>query len=171
MAPTYELIASNTLTTDTASVTFSSIPATYTDLVVRLSARSDTSGYKTGYIKFNADAGSNYSTTILRGNGSAASSARTSSANQGYCGYIVGTDYTSNTFSNNEVYIPSYTANQNKPVSIFSAPENNATTAEFLSAWAWLWRDTAAITSIELYPNSDDFASGSSFFLYGIKNS
>lgn len=169
------LISSQTLGSAAASVTFSSIPATYTDLVLRLSMRDDFNGGFNGatyQLRFNGDDASQtlYSRTMLIGNGSAASSTRNndvSSINSNFG--ADSADNTASTFSNNEIYIPSYTASQNKPLSAFDAVENNATAAK-LNALAGLYRNTAAITQIQIIAWSS-FVSGSSFYLYGLKNS
>jgi len=170
MANTYTLIASNVLSTTAASVTFSSIPATYTDLVLRFSSRSD--GASQTYsllITLNA-LSSGYSETRLIGDGAAASSAAsTGLANN--LSISTGAGATSNTFSSNEIYLPSYTASQNKAYSIQGVTENNATTA-FIRATAALLSNTAAINQITItMGSSTNFVSGSSFYLYGIKNS
>jgi hypothetical protein len=170
---TYTLIDSEVLASSAASVTFSSIPATYTDLVVRMSIRNSTAGAygATGRFKLNGDTATNYSVATLEGNGSSAGSNRISSQAYGqltYNGYDAGGN-TSNTFSSIEFYIPSYLASQNKPISTFTATENNSTTG-VLEVDANLWRNTAAITSIEIYSDTGNFVSGSSFYLYGISN-
>lgn len=171
MANTYTLIASNTLSSSAASVTFSAIPATMTDLVLRCSVRGTRANtIAILYLEFNSDTGTNYSDTALSGNGATASSARSSSNTVARFGYIPAANGTANTFSNSEVYIPSYTVSQNKPLSVFGVQEENSTTA-YIEAGADLWRNTAAVSTIKLLPSLNDFASGSSFFLYGIKNS
>lgn len=168
MANTYTLIASNTLSSSTASVTFSSIPQTYTDLVLRGSIRSTTA--IDGQLTFNGTGGTSYSRTYLRGDGSTAGSARNS--NQAY---IVLDDIyrngssTTNTFASFEIYVPSYTASQNKPVFYDGADETNGTTA-YRYGIAGLFRNTTAISSLTLTLTTSA-VSGSSFFLYGIKNS
>lgn len=177
MANTYTLISSNTLSSSAANITFTSIPSTYTDLVLRISTRQDQSftNAKLYGIYFNGDLSNIYSATVLNGNGSTASSTRTDnpgSATQYDSIYVRGSDLstdTSNTFASSEIYIPSYTVVQNKPVSAFSATENNATTA-FISTLAGLRTGTAAVTSIGIQAVAT-FVSGSSFYLYGIKNS
>ena len=172
MPSTYTLISSNVLTGSAASVTFSAIPSTYTDLVVRWSAR-DVSGGGNYDIQceFNGSAGTSYSTVQLYGTGNAAWSSIYSSAAYGRTGYSESSDSTSSTFSSDEIYIPSYTVAQNKPFSSFGATENNSTTSRVIvSTMASLWRNTSAITSIKL-SSGGTFASGSSFYLYGIKNS
>jgi len=172
LANTYTLISSNVLTSNAASVTFSSIPATYTDLVVRVSGRGTTSATSvTTTYRLNGDTGSTYSYRRLSGNGTAASSVGDSNNIFLYIASgIPAATATANTFGSLEVYIPSYTASANKPMSVFSVQENNTTAAQ-INAIAHLWRDTAAITSIEFLLNAGDFASGSSFYLYGVKNS
>jgi hypothetical protein len=169
---TYTLISSNVLTTTAASVTFSSIPATYTDLVLRISARTDNAQVLESIeITFNSDTASNYSTRVLLGNGSVATSDQYSNnvPSRAYRG-ATGNTATSATFGSTEVYIPNYLVSQNKQISIFGLGETNATAA-YMGATASLWRNTAAITDILLNPFSGtNFLSGSSFYLYGISN-
>ena len=171
--PTYTLISSNVLTSSQASVTFSAIPATYTDLVVRWSSRADNaSAANTNWVELNSDTTANYSYIYLQGGGSAGvSSALGSSQAALYGGRQDAANATSNTFGSAEMYIPNYTANQNKPVSMDSTTEDNSTEA-FRMATATLWRNTVAITSIRIRPNAggQNFVSGSSFYLYGISN-
>jgi hypothetical protein len=172
MAATYVNITSTTLGSDTSPVTFSSIPSTYTDLVLRISGRNTGSGaFGNVRIQFNGDTASNYSYVYMQGSGSAASAGRNSSVTQIQVnnGVDIGTD-TANTFANIELYIPSYTVSQHKPFYWFGATENNASTA-YINSYANLWRNTAAISSISLFFNSFAFATGSTFYLYGIKNS
>jgi len=175
MANTYTLIQAQTLTTSAASVTFSSIPATYTDLVLRVSARTDYAGPNDLMIMtFNGTGGTSYSTTTLIGNGSTVVSNRTTSAANIRNGWVDGATATTSTFNNAEIYIPSYTVSQNKPVSNFSVAENNSASAAdaYINANAGLATITAAITSIAFASiNASNFVSTSSFYLYGIKNS
>jgi hypothetical protein len=173
VANTYVLIASNTLSSSAASVTFSSIPGTYTDLVVRISARSTAADTDVGFAtEFNGSATTVYSRTEVRGNGSAAASSYgTGDAYIAAGRSIDGDNATASTFSSNEIYIPSYTASQNKPVSVINVVEQNSTSNAYIVAIAGLWRDTSAITQVKLTPISGSWKSGSSFFLYGVKSS
>lgn len=172
MANTYVLIASNTLSSSAASVTFSSIPATYTDLVLKISAKSDRANNNDDIkLYFNTDTGANYSRTYLLGNGATASSSRNSAT--GYLAIDSGSNGGSeaNTFSSTEIYIPNYRSSTFKPVGSMQVQEANSTTARIF-ANAGLWSQTGAITSIGIYIwTGPNFVSGSSFFLYGIKNS
>ena len=169
MANTYTLIASNTLSSSAASVTFSSIPNTYTDLVVKASVRMTVVGnFDELYLQFNSSTAAIHSRTDLYGNGTSAFSGRDSSRDYISLWYANASSSTTSTFTNIEYYIPSYTANQNKPVGISSASEANATLA-YINATAGLFRSTSEITTIKIYPISANFASDSSFWLYGIK--
>jgi hypothetical protein len=170
---TYTLISSNVLTSSAASVTFSAIPATYTDLVLRLSVRSAAGATNTVMqmlLNNDSDPTGYYSRTELRGDGATAASSRDSNDNKMQFRFTNASTSTSNTFSNVEIYIPSYLASQNKPLSGINAMETNATTA-YLTAQAGLWRKTNAINRIDFsFPDTSNFVSGSSFYLYGISN-
>jgi hypothetical protein len=173
MPSTYTLISSNVLGTAAASVTFSSIPATYTDLVVRFSVRAtDASDWM--IVILNGITTTTYSETWMKGNGSAASSARQTNTN--YFGgngndlIINLSGSTANTFTSGEFYVPNYTLSQNKPMSFILSTENNATAAT-TTALAGLWRNTAAVSQIAFDTAGTSFTAGSSFYLYGIKNS
>lgn len=169
MANTYTLIASNVLSSSAASVTFSSIPNTFTDLVVKISARSDSGGLNdASYFRLNATS-ANYSERNLVGTGSSALSGSGLSTYGGFefKGTNGGTS-TTNTFGNGELYIPNYTVSSNKQMSYFGVNETNATNID-LAVGAVLWRDTNVISSIVFTTRSfSNFVSGSSFFLYGI---
>ena len=167
------LISSQTLASSAATVTFSSIPATYTDLVLRCSIRrAATSNQSTDLkITFNADTATNYSKTSIEGSGATASSTRqTSQTAQFFLDLTAGSVSTANTFSSFEMYLPNYTSTSNRPLSGFGANENNTTTA-YLVGQAGLYRGTSAISSIEIgQPSTGSFDTTSSFYLYGIKN-
>ena len=167
---TYTLISSQVLGSSAASVTFSSIPQTYKDLVLRCSARSD-AAVITDFLtlQFNTDsAGSAYSYTNAQGNGASAQSGNGVSVSPTRIGVVNGASSTTSTFCTCELYIPVYTTSQNKPSSGFSATENNATTA-VVTANAYLWRNTSSINQIILRTeNAANFVTGSSFYLYGI---
>jgi len=168
---TYTLISSNVLTSNTASVSFTSLPSTYTDLLVRASVRSTSAGTDWMDIQFNSNA-TNYSDRYLLAQGTSASSGNDSYGNPKiYRTNICNSGNTSNTFSSTEIYIPSYNASQSKPVSVFSVEENNSATTYSIVAIAALWNVNTAISSIVLTSdNGANFVSGSSFYLYGISN-
>jgi hypothetical protein len=171
---TYTLISSNVLSSSAASVTFSSIPATYTDLVIRYSARGNTGGGSINNyasLKVNSIT-SNYSETYLYGDGSSASSGRFSASSNWLFGggWFSEAGGTANTFSNTEIYVPNYAGSTNKVASNFTAQENNTSSSTQLGVEALLLGNTAAITSLTITPSGASFVSGSSFYLYGISN-
>lgn len=165
---TYKLISTVTVSSATAaSIEFTSIPATFDDLVLKLSARGSDSSFIVGLnVFFNSDTtGGNYSNRRLYGSGSAAAS------DTGYSILISAATATANTFGNAEIYIPNYRASVNKSVSIDAVTENNATGA-YQVMTARLWSNTAAITSISLQDFfAGSFSQYSSATLYGIKKS
>jgi len=173
MPSTYLLIASNVLSSSQASVTFSAIPSTYTDLVLRMSTRTDRLN-NTNMISLFLNQDENSPTTTsshtrIESNGSAASSARNSNTSAIFGSYTSTANNTTSTFGSQEIYIPSYLVAQNKPVSIIAFQETNAATPPLTGISAGLWRDTASVSSIYLYPQGFNFVAGSSFYLYGIK--
>lgn len=172
MPSTYILIASNVLASASASITFSSIPQTYTDLVLSISGRSDSGGgtADTVVLRFNSDSTSKYSDTYIQCNGAAVSSS-TNGANQTdlqSSNVISGSISTANTFGNVEFYISQYATTGTKLIRNFGTSENNATTA-YTTVTAQQYRGTSGISSISI--TNPTYAAGSSFRLYGIKNS
>jgi hypothetical protein len=165
MANTYTLIEAKTSTA--SSVVFSSIPATFTDLKLLISARSQSGGAFEGlYISLNGT-NSNFTGTYLQGIGSGTPS---SGSIARYVGIVTASAATGNTFSNIEIYFCNYASSNYKSFSSDSVTENNATLS-FAEFHAGLWSDATAINSITLTPTTAGFATGSTFYLYGIKNS
>ena len=170
--PTYVAIAKTVLTGSQANVEFTGITGTYTDLVLTVSSRSDRAvNVETLSLQLNGDTSTNYSLTDVYSYGSTVYSTRTTSATKIYDLFTVAANGTSNTFGSFEIYLPNYAGSTNKPVSVTLADIYNDTTTMGNNALAGLWRNTAAITSIKLFPVSGNFVSGSRFDLYGIKNS
>jgi microcompartment protein CcmK/EutM len=158
---TYFPIATTTLVSSAASYTFSSIPGTYTDLILVAAIKGSTNSYAQMYV--NGDnTGTSYSQTTLTGNGSSASSARNSSAPVNYLAQdnnINSTDFTPYT-----VNLFNY-AN----TSVNKTWLTRAGSAAFATnATVSLWSNTNAITSITIQLNSGTIATGSTFTLYGI---
>jgi hypothetical protein len=163
-----KLIESKTLASAAASIEFTSIPQTFTDLVLLVSGRGNSgTGSTQLQIQFNSTGSSQYSDRTLGGSGSAAYSSSRSSQNVIFTTIIPLASYTSNTFSNGSIYIPNYTAAVNKSVSIDGVLENNATAAN-AEIVVGLWANTAAITTINLQAGGTQFDTGSTVSLYGI---
>jgi hypothetical protein len=167
--PTMTLIASNTVgSSGVSSVTFSSIPQTYTNLLVKMSSRNtSTSGSAWGNttVQFNGSS-TGYNMRFLYGSGSGTGSGVDTIINTA----TNDSSSTASTFANTEFYIPNYTSSNYKSVSIDTVTENNATAA-LADLVAALWSNTAAITSISIASNTGNFAQYSTFYLYGISNS
>lgn len=158
---TYEPIATTTLGSAAASVTFSSISGSYTDLVLVINMKGSTANYPA--LRFNGDSGSNYSRTILSGNGSTAVSARGTSetaANINYNSISSSSDFNYNSIT----HIQNYSNSTTFKTQLTRA--NQA--ASGTDAIVTLWRNTNAITQIVCITNTGDYASGSTFTLYGI---
>ena len=172
MTTTMNLIAKQTVGSGgAASVTFSNIPQTYTDLKVVASMRNNItgSGYVDVGIQFNGTA-SGYSYKTLYGNGSSASSFGGTSQTSIFDIWTNTNQNTASTFTSAEIYIPNYTSSNQKSVSMDGVSENNATTA-YQTMSAGLSGITSAITSISVVPSSGSWVEFSTFYLYGISNS
>ena len=160
-----KLIETKTLATGQSSIEFTDIPQDFTDLFILLSARGSETDAASGHVFFLGFNGStsNFSWRNLDGTGSAA---RSANAPNSVVTYVVPSEYTANTFSNNSLYIPNYTGSTYKSVSHDGVTENNAT-ASYQAIEALLWSNTAAITSISLDPPGN-FIAGTTVSLYGI---
>jgi hypothetical protein len=173
MANTYSLIQAVTVGSGgSATIEFTSIPQTYTDLLLKLSLRSSIAGNNQGSAEmiFNNSTATNYSYRNLRGSGSATVSGTASS--QAFIRVTNNHPTAGNTasiFCNSEIYIPNYTSSQAKSTSESNISENNDPTA-FMHLVAGLWSLTSAITSIKLTSEATDFVQYSTAYLYGISN-
>ena len=168
MPNTYVALATQTLGTAASSVTFSSISQGYTDLVLVVgNTLTSVNGYGFTF-GVNGDTGTNYSGTILGGNGSSAGSARyTSISNTStyFTGYYSGLSTTDPGVST--LHFQNYSnTTTNKTI---LARGNSA--SKSTEASVWLWRSTAAINQITIYSQSgSNMAAGVTFSLYGIAN-
>jgi hypothetical protein len=168
MALTYTLIASSTVGSGgVSSITFSSIAGTYTDLLVKVSARSSAASSQLLVTVNGLTTG--YSGKRLQGTGAAALSDSTNTINLNPVG-SVSSSFTANTFSNADIYISNYANASFKSFSMDGTSENNATES-YLTFVAGLSSNTAAVTSIGLAPTSGTLVQYSTAYLYGIKNS
>jgi hypothetical protein len=168
MAYTYSKIATYTVgSSSVPSVSFLNIPQTYSDLVLKISCRLDSTGAGTGNkITFNSLTDS-YSTRQVFGDGI---NARSVSGTFPSVGALNGTTETSNTFSVSETYISNYTAINYKSFTSEYASENNTgTSGAYLGGLVLLWSNSNPITSITLTPEAGNYVQYSTFHLYGIK--
>jgi hypothetical protein len=162
MPATYEPIATTTLGSAAADITFSSISGSYTDLRLVFEGLAVSAGVNI-YCQVNGDTATNYSHTRLTGNGSAASSSRGSSLN--YMRFSDGGSPQTGNTSLTKVDFMNYSNTTTFKTAINRADNANRGTDAVVN----LWRSTAAITSIKFYLSSGDIASGAIATLYGIK--
>ena len=163
MPQTYVPLASQTLTSNQAAVTFSSIPSTYTDLI--LISNIQQTAANNGTLRINGDTGTNYSWSFLAGNGTSALSTRAATKNSIQMDNWSGPQSAGSTFQLNYVQIMNYSNTTTyKTVIARSGSGGNAT-----EAVVGLWRNTAAITSLSIQIDvSGNVLAGSNFTLYGI---
>jgi hypothetical protein len=153
-----------------ADITFSAIPNTYTDLVVKVSSRSAAAGINdTISLQFNGDTGANYSRRQLYGTGSAAGSDSQSGMDRAQSAPTNGNGSTANTFSSTEFYISNYSGNTQKSISSESVQETNAATA-YMGLMANLWTGTAAVSSIKIFAQGGNLLQYTTAYLYGVSN-
>ena len=164
MAITYDKIATTTLGSAAASIDFTSIAATYTDLRIVLVATSSVNG-RNLYLRFNSDSATNYSNTYLVGTGATTVSGTTTSAAQINC--TLGTVAISSTVPHLfAIDVFSYAGSTNKTALISTSQDRSGTGS--VGNVVGLWRSTSAITAVNLLPQSDNFAIGTTATLYGI---
>lgn len=157
MPSTYTPIATTTLGSATNTVTFSSISGSYTDLILIYAGTLSADG---GFaLRFNSDTGTNYSNTALFGDGSTAGSNRNSndtSMGLGYGGTAQNvTTMQIQNYSNSTTYKTALSRNNG---------------GGYVSARVGMWRNTAAVTTVAVLTYSGNFATGSTFTLYGVKS-
>jgi hypothetical protein len=173
MANTFVLIASVTVGSGgAANIEFTSIPSTYTDLLVLGSLRDNRSGAGSvqDFVKIQPNSSTtNASWRGLIGNGTSASSENNTSALR--WARITGSTATASTFGNGLFYIPNYAGSNYKSISSDGVAENNATEG-WQALDANLWSNSATITSLKMIPADGTlFEQYSTAYLYGISNS
>jgi hypothetical protein len=159
MPKTYEPISTQTLGSNQSSITISSIPQTYTDLIIVANGASTSGGSMTA--RFNGDTGSNYSTTYVFGDGASVTSSRLTNSSVGIFGsrnggYQGGGVMQINNYANATTF------------KTMMARQFGSNQIQWFSVG--LWRNTAAITSIVFSDEgSGSFTTGFTLTLYGIK--
>lgn len=178
---TYTPITSGLITTNSYNITFSSIPSTYTDLLIRISTRynDSTAGqYPYSYASFNGQtSGNNYNwwweygvgTTSSTLNDQFSTTPATAYQLNGYAGQS-GLSLSS-TYSTDEWYIPNYATSVNKGILSLTAAANNGAAPVALGSSFWL--NSSAVNSITLNTNivGASIVAGSRIDIYGITNS
>lgn len=170
MPLTYSLIASSQSASNVSNVTLSSIPSTFTDLKLVISARTNRAADEDSVgIAFNDGLGAT-SWVLLFNQGSSLQAGNSTSLGYGvaFAGRVAAANTSSNQFSNLELYIPNYSTSTNKTFSTTGGVDPTGTPySTLLLSMRTL---TSAISSILIVPgNGTQFIAQSSFHLYGIK--
>lgn len=154
-----------------ASIDFTSIPQTYSDLKIVLSARDARAVVASSVVlQINGSSATSGSYRRIYGDGSAGFSDSSSGEATVQSGHSDGNSATANTFGNVEIYIPNYTGSSNKSFSSDGVAETNGATT-YMSFVAGLWADTAAITSLSVKPaTAVNFLQYTTATLYGVFN-
>lgn len=159
MASTYTPIATTTLGSNQTTVSFTSIPATYTDLILVFYANATTNAGIDFAVNFNSDTATNYSRTYILGNGSAALSGRTTNASS----YAPGGIYPDCQYS---IHIFNYANTTTFKTAIARVSVSTAYAASTVGLW---YKTPEAINRIDITTSTaSNIKSGSTFTLYGI---
>lgn len=158
---TYKALATITLGSSASTVTFSSIPATYRDLILVVQHKV-TGGAETD-VQFNADTGNNYSTVTLRGGADSSIYSANYTANGIKPQNAVGGATSTNDFF--QLDIMDYSATDKHKISLLRSINGSTS---FVQNQAVRWANTAAITSVKCTASGASYASGSTFSLYGV---
>lgn len=180
MANTYVQIGS-TVTVGSggaANIEFTGITGSYTDLVVKLSARSTGTGDLTTYVDMiiNSDTGAYYDQLNVSGNlNSTVNNQKWTNQNSFYVYQINTSSSTSTTFSNTEIYLPNYTSTVNKSISVDGIADSNTSSSGnrglAFSAGLYHPASNVAITALKFTPSGGNFAEFTTASIYGIKKS
>jgi hypothetical protein len=164
MPSTYTPIASTTLGSAQSTVTLSSIPSTYTDLIV-ISQPKSTATEGIVYIQFNSIGGTSYSSTYIYGSGSSASSGRRTNSG---LGVIAENAYATSTAGNTTFVTQIFNYSNTTTFKTYLS-RGNRNDSQGTEGMVGLCRDTSAINSVSFAIGGTTFAAGSTFTIYGIK--
>jgi hypothetical protein len=174
MAVTYQLISSNTLASNATSVTFSSIPQTYDDMVIRIVAQVTATGVvPQGSLRFNSDTNPRYRSTGIYWSGTTI----------GGIDQIASTDtssfaiYIGSSGGNSQpgmavVYLNSYAStSRTKSMTWITTAVQNGNSSYYSKVGGGIYNESSTgISTIQVLGNGDTYLAGSTFKLYGIKN-
>ena len=151
-----------------ASIAFTNIPDNYDDLIIKVSAREETTNSFEFALEINGSSSAIYNWRFIQGSGSSATVDNRSNQTIGNAFVLSSSNSTSSTFGNAEIYIPNYTGSASKSITVDSLGENNGTTA-YMRMTTFLFASTSSITSLAIKLSSGDLNEFSTAVLYGIK--
>ena len=172
-AGSYDLLETEILTGSQASVTFSSLgdyASDYQHLQIRAVMRSNRAATSSGAgIRFNSDSTTNYTRHFLEGNGSSVSS--TGLANTDFADFssVLGSTSTANSFA--AAVVDLLDVFETSKYTTVRRLDGAASTFNVINLGSGVWRDTDALTDIEIFDRFSTFVTGSRFSLYGLKAS
>jgi hypothetical protein len=167
MPNTMTLIASSTVGSGgAASIDFTSIPSTYTDLCVVISARGSAAVVSQALMMSINGLTTGRTARSVNGTGSATSSSNNSDTE---IAPLVGASATASTFTSSQVYLTNYSGSNNKGFMVNSTNENNATASNIVFR-AGLWSATSVINQLTFTPDSGTFVQYTTAYIYGVKN-
>lgn len=165
------LISRTTTSGSASNVTFSSIPGTFTDLIVEVSGRSDKSGttYDDLRMQLNADTGSNYDYNHLQINNTSVSGVAGAASAFFFVGFLTGATAPTNVGCSTQIILPNYAGTTFQKNVDYKSQLNQSNAVSGLwqingSGW---YRSTSAITSVKVYPATSNFVNGSVVSLWG----
>lgn len=168
MPNTFEIISSVSVGAGgAATINFSSIPSTYTDLCLKVSCRTNTTGGGNGFLMSFNGSSSSFTARSIMGN---AAGTYSYSYTTGFAGFVNGTTEPTGYFAPTTLYIPNYASSNYKSYSSDTSMWNYSSNY-YLVLLGGLWSNTAAINQITLTPQAGSFVQHSTAYLYGIKNS
>lgn len=159
---TYTPLATVTLGSSAASVTFSNIPATYRDLILNVNG-TPTGGNPLVLVRFNSDTGTNYPQVYMW-----ATTAAQSGTNAGSGHYITSTSVLAGARFDGNVSVMDYSATDKHKTVLSRSGYTNAASVQIAESSATRWANTGAITSLAVVASVNNFASGTTFNLYGV---
>jgi len=162
----YRQLADTTLSSDTASITFASIPQTFAHLILAVYARDSGAGTTAPdglQAQFNGDTAANYDwyeATLVGGGSFGQTSMR--------IGWVVPGGASANLFSATYILIPHYTQAVNHKAAVAIATAKISNSIIYSTHLGGLWRSANALTQILLQSSSGNLKSGSRATLYGL---
>jgi hypothetical protein len=168
MATTYNLISSTTLSVDAASVTISSIPSIYKDLVLYSSSRLSVSGRYDSGLRYNGVSTSTYLYQFVEGYATNLVYASSSNGTSQLQMLSTPSDFVANYFSTNRYYIADYNTTGIKPSNNRSCDPNSSTSTFYIQSGANRFDTASGITSITIAANAGNLVANSTLHLYGV---
>jgi hypothetical protein len=165
-------IGETVLGSATASITFSSIAADWSHLLLIVAARSDNAVVQTELgLRLNGDTGANYDKQLIRSNVAAITASEATAQTSMAAGVIPANNAVASAFGSSFIFIPNYAVAQLHAIScVYASHDTNATGGGRTGIDSGSWRTVAAITSLTLFALVGNLNTGTKATLYGLAN-